>query len=498
MMKNKYLFLLLLIFMSFSLVACGSVEETPGETDIPIIGNQGDANKNNPDNKEPNEENPDKNNPDNNSDNKEPNEENPDQKDPNNDTTIKVNTEVEFVVSLYYNKKIYIPEETITVYWVNDYSQYSQEIDSEGYAKKILDGDFSVYLSNVPDDYTYNPNIYTVSSDSPTVQIELLKISKISKGKGTKLYKEYEISNSGAYRSTISKKDKKVYYEFQPKTSGYYVIESIVNIYEDFINPKIDTYNGTTAAKYLNDYDESIDEGGKSKKGGYTKNFKWTVQLTEAMVNNVYTFAVYCDVKDGTYPAYVDFTITYMGEYIVDPTVAKLMQAEEANFITPKGIGKYINADGGVGNYYNSNNNKTHRLDGSNFKYNEETGYYHKLNEDGTFGPILCAAITTPCAFYEESLDKIESHGNKDLTVSSGTENYKQFIEISYANACNSDGVCYVTKELKDFLQKFSVSQSLFFDGLGFCELYGGGEATDDDQWLFACGYYEFGNDENA
>ena len=75
--------------------------------------------------------------------------------------------EVEFVVSLVYNKKIFIPEEEITVIWMDDYSQYTQKIDSEGYAKIKLDGDFNVILSKTPEGYTYNPNIYTASNDEP-------------------------------------------------------------------------------------------------------------------------------------------------------------------------------------------------------------------------------------------------------------------------------------------------------------------------------------------
>ena len=102
---------------------------------------------------------------------------------------------------------------------------------------------------------------------------------------------------------------------------------------------------------------------------------------------------------------------------------------------------------------------------------------------------MLCAKITKPCAYYEESLNLIESHGNKNLTVSNGTENYKVFVEQSYAAVCNSDGVCFVTNEMKEFLQKFSVSQRLFFDGNGFVESTGV-YAAEDDQWLFACGYY--------
>lgn len=456
---NNLLILLMLIFISFACGACGSVEEDPGKTNTPI------------DTTDPNPDDPDKD---------------------KTDIDTPIDDAVEFCVSLVYNKRLYIPNETITVYWADDYSKYSQEIDSEGYAKIKLDGDFNVYLGSAPSGYTYNPNIYTADNENPVIEIELLKVGKISKGKGTALYKEYEIISTGTYRSEIKQNGKQVFYEFQPKQSGYYVIESIVNVYEDTVNPKIDVYSGTTSFK---NYTETINGGGKSLKGGYTKNFKWTVQLTDSMLSNVYTFAVYCDSKDGIYPIYIDFTITYIGEYIVDPTTAKLMYALEADFVTAEGKGTYINADGGTGSYYKRRTNGSGILNGDNFKYNEATGYYHVYYSDTkTYGPILCAAITTPCAFYDESLNRIESHGNKNLTVSNGTENYKQFIEQSYANACNSDGVCYVTLELKEFLQKFSVSQSLFSDGNGFCEDPSRVYATEEDQWLFACGYY----DENA
>ena len=61
-----------------------------------------------------------------------------------------------------------------------------------------------------------------------------------------------------------------------------------------------------------------------------------------------------------------------------------------------------------------------------------------------------------------------------------------------YADYCNADGVTPVTQELQEFLQKYAVSQRLFMDGNGYAETsvdptY---EATEEDQWLFACGYY--------
>ena len=117
----------------------------------------------------------------------------------------------------------------------------------------------------------------------------------------------------------------------------------------------------------------------------------------------------------------------------------------------------------------------------------------------------------------------MEYRGNKALTVNGGTENYKLFIEgyaalikdppqmeigpyfcvtecpcrrlgtcdgaclegctecspdcrpcpeegmgtRGYAGYCNEIGVVPVTPELKDFLQKFSISQKLYCDGNG-------------------------------
>ena len=407
-----------------------------------------------------------------------------------NDEKTPIYEEVEFVVSLVHNKKIFIPEEEISVIWMDDYSQYSQVIDAEGYAKIKLDGDFNVILSKTPEGYTYNPNIYTASNDDPIIEIELIKISKVSKGKGTGLYSEYELKSDGAFRCSIKNNTNKVYYEYQPKSAGYYVVESLVSIYEDVINPKVDIYVGTFAAKY---FSETLDTGGAYKKGGYTKNFKWVIRLSQAELQNVYTFAIGAESKTGVYPINVDFRISYEGEYYPEATVSTLMVAEEANFKTPefsKNEYVFMNSDHGTGSYYGAASNGTGLLNASDYKYNEETGYWHRYYKDtNTFGPILCAKITKPCAYYEEALSMIESHGNKNLTVSNGTENYKQFVEIEYAAACNSDGVCYVTMELMEFLQKFSVSQRLFFDGNGFVESTGV-YAIEQDQWLFACGYY--------
>ncbi len=458
-MKNKLLKLLMIFLLLISISSCGKVvdDKTPG-VDI--------------------------------GDNQDPN------KDPNNNENPNPNEgKTEFSVSLVYNKKIYIPEsdEKITVIWADDYSQYTAVIGSDGYARILLDGDFNVYLDEAPENYSYNPNIYHVDNEHSTATIELLKIGKISKGSGTALYKEYEVTSTGTYRTTLKSKTQKVYYEYQPTKSGTYIVESLVNVYDDTINPKLDVWDGTFAAKFFN---KAYDDGGTSLKGGYTKNFKWQLSLADEQIGNVFTFVIYVESKTDEYPITVDFSISYSSSFEIEHPDVKLMVAEEAELARipddeySSATHIYYNSDGGTGSYYTGVTNGTGLLKGENFKYNEETKLWHVYDSaTDTYGPKLCAKIAAPCAYYDQGLNIIEYNGNNDLTVSNGTENYKFFIENSYASVCNQDGVCYVTMELMIFLQKFSVSQRLFFDGYGFVEM-AGVYAKEEDQWLFACGYY--------
>lgn len=416
----------------------------------------------------------------------------------NQTTTGNIETEekTEFCVSLVYNKKIYIPgsDEKITVIFSDDYSQYTAIIGSDGFARIKLDGDFNVFLDKAPDNYSYDPNIYHVDNENSTTEIELLKIGRISKGKGTALYNEYKVTSTGTYRTTLKNNSQKVYYEYQPKSAGTYIVESLVNIYDDVINPKLDVYTGTFAAKY---FDKTYDDGGSSKKGGFTKNFKWKLSIAEEQIGNVFTFVVFAESKLNTYPITVDFTISYSSSFELNHPDVKLMVAEECELARipegeyPSTDYVYINSDGGTGNYYSvGTTNGTGFIDGSKFKYNEETKLWHVYDpETNTFGPKLCAKIAAACCYYDQGLNIIETNGNNDLTVSDGTENYKEFIEVQYASVCNEYGACYVTMELMEFLQKFSVSQRLFFDGYGFVEIFGV-YAKEEDQWLFACGYY--------
>ena len=164
-----------------------------------------------------------------------------------------------------------------------------------------------------------------------------------------------------------------------------------------------------------------------------------------------------------------------------------------------------------------------------NYAFNPATGFYHRYDMETFgddpygygvgYGPILYAKISLPTRFIDRAFISIEYQGNKNLTVSNGKENYKLVVEgydyaestsqmvygpdgcgcpreligaKGYNDYVNRDGVVPVTQELKDFLQKYSVSQRLFNDGNGFAEIsvQPTFDAGEHDQWLFACGYY--------
>ena len=67
---------------------------------------------------------------------------------------------------------------------------------------------------------------------------------------------------------------------------------------------------------------------------------------------------------------------------------------------------------------------------------------------------------------------------------------YHDFVR-EYARYCNSDGVYPVTEELKVLLQGFCTTHRYFADGEGTFEGMTGVYADEDEQWLFACGFYK-------
>ena len=398
--------------------------------------------------------------------------------------------------------------------------------------------------------------------------IDLLTITE-TKGNGNGLYNAIHLTKTGVYRATIKKAGAVVYYEFTPRVAGVYTVESLMDISANMYNPMADVYIGSSAWKK---YSYTLDDGGVSSS--YTKNFKHTIKVDASNIGQCYTFAIKVSGKDAVYPTYVDFEIVYRSDYVADRVTSDLKYPSFIpNYLTKTGTPDYAKYNLWYESYADYladdmlkygyeykdawvNIDGKRVFDQKYYKLNPDDGYYHVYDEviyaayDG-WGPILYANITIPTSVIATAFNAIEYMGNKALTVSSGTENYKLFIEgynelvlahgdvgpyfcentcpcyktnggactiESNCTKCNPgcrhipaqykyqrgyadiaiNGRCPVTEELKEFLQKYSVSQKLFSDGNGFAENYIDAfgvehrmyDAYEDSQWLFACGYY--------
>ena len=420
-----------------------------------------------------------------------------------------------FVVSLTYRGMPFTEAQGITAQWTDDYSYYTAPFNENGEAAvEGLDGDYRVTLSALPEGFTYNPNVHVATNNNREIEIELYR-AVVPEGNGHGLYVSegcMQISTTNMYRVTLNNADDIIYIQFSPRKSGTYTVESWVDVTAQQINPICEVYHGSSAYKI---WAKTLEDGGVSE--GYTTNFKHTVEIADEQIGQDFTFAVHANVKNNAYPVTLDFAIQLDGQFYLDH-IESTMIIPQFNFANAN-VPTYDSSQYVLRSIAEAMRGECGKVfDGSKFKYNEETGFYHRYDaETDTYGEVLFAYITSPCPYVDKSLYNIEDDGNKSLTVSSGTENYKLFIQgyatlaqmgyhwidslttaekkmyanvLGYAGYVNGDGVYPVTAELKDFLQKFSISSMYFADGNGWVETQSGMYALEEDQWLFACCLY--------
>ncbi len=465
------------------------------------------------------------------------------------------------------NGNPYVPvaEQPVTVKWTDGYSVYEAALDATGKATvEGLDGDYTLTLGNVPEGYAYNPNIYAATNDSRDVEIRLHKLIPTT-GRGEQKYQSIEIEEPGVYCVELTSEKQEIFYEFSPKVNGQYVVESWADVTADVVNPIAKYYGANVSYK---EYRFTQDDGGVS--GAYTRNFLLDFAIANENISAngaaAFTFGVMAGQKAGEYPVKVYFQVRRKDDYSLNQPKSDLIVPKEPFVQQPDYPNHtFVGAESDVVAFGNRK-----IFDGSQYKLWPTSeggdGYYHVYDATtNTYGPILYAKISAACRFIENPFTTIEYAGNKALTLSDGTENYKLFIEgFDYLNmetlsqnpqsgkppyfctlecpcridktndsvkilgvvgACfddcdneycaehcrrlpadqpemmgmkgcgeltNSDGCYAVTEEIKQFLQKFSISQRLFNDGNGFVETHETIQvyAGDADQWLFACGYY--------
>lgn len=413
-----------------------------------------------------------------------------------------------YTVSLLYRNKPFAPgDEKIQVIWHGDAGDVVAEVDENGEADAgVLDGDFSVYLSGLPEAYSYNANIYRAGGDDRHVDIILTDVTQPVKGDGGGLYRSqgcYVVNYQGTYRALCTEGEY-LYYEYQPTMAGRYVVETWVNVYDDEIDPVMEIYTGSVAFKQLS---ETRYTGGTALSGGFTKNVKYEIEMEN--VGPCYTFGITAYTKSGTTEGEtvpVDFAITYVGPCDNNKQYTQVIYAEESRFIpkTPNSDETFHYADMG-----------TKLFDGRNYRYDGDSELWRVYDEEryadnGGWGPYLCVILkgTIPgysiTTLYEA--DAVQGTFNNYLTMRAWdeergayvTHDYVDFVKQSYSAKCNEDGVCYVTNEMKTFLELYAKNYNLWTDGV--CPGEGtpedmGYSASEEDMWLFACGFYEDGRE---
>lgn len=411
-----------------------------------------------------------------------------------------------YTVSLLYQNQPFDPgDHIVEVVWHGENSDTVAAVDGNGQASAgVLDGDFDVYLSGLPEAYSYNPNIYRATGDDRHVDIILTSVTQPVRGSGDGLYQSqgcYVLNYQGTYRVTCKAGQFK-YFEYQPTVAGRYTVETWVNVYDDEINPVMEIYNGNVAFKQ---WSETRDTGGVALSGGFTKNVKYEIAMEN--VGPCYTFGISAYAKselaDDAYIT-VDFSITYDGPCESGSKYTEVIDAVEANVIskTKDTDETFHYADMG-----------TKLFDGRCYRYDGDSALWRVYDEeryadnDG-WGPYLCVILDGSIPGYSITslyeANHVQGSWNNYLTLrawdeerqSYVTHDYENFIRVSYKAKCNSNGVCYVTNEMKEFLQLYAKNYNLWTDGVspgeGTPEEYGY-SATEEDMWLFACGFYEDG-----
>ncbi len=502
-----------------------------------------------------------------------------------------------FTVTLVCEGQPVVPTEAspITVQWSDGYSVHTAQMDASGVAAiGGLDGDYRITVEGLPEGLVYDPNAYNATNDDRNVVVEVHKLVPTT-GKGLTMWDgdAIKIKNTGVYCVEVRGENEETFFIFSPTESGVYSVRSWMDTTQDEINPKANYYGASAAYKPLY---STHDDGGP--EGTYTKNFVMDVKIADENISKndtgsaVFTFGITATQKNGEYPIKVYIAITLDGEFRLNHADSKIMvpqeplvpQAEYSSTWRWAEVRQY--SSGGAFNVFDSDNYKLWpREQGGDGYYhcysmekypNGYTGPFYTVetNEYGKetfrgykmvqyppgYGPILYAKIDQANRFMEARegqppvhFANVEYQGNKALTLSNGTENYKLFIEgygalagsgvvcyfcnsdcpcrlentcdsvaitgspgaclescekckvtcrhlpeeaigkKGYADYTNGDGCYGVTQELKDFLQKYSISQLLFMDGQGYAETHPQYPvfAAEEDQWLFPCGYYE-------
>ncbi len=407
-----------------------------------------------------------------------------------------------FTVKLVADGEDYIPKDTLSAQWYNGTSLVTADFENGVASAYGLDGDYQVTLSELPKGYTYNPNVNYATNRKKDITIELLPLMHYF-GAGTGWGNgACKFSETGTYAVDFTEAGQSVYCTFLPKSNGSYIFESIMDTFTNEVNPRLEYYGQNTAGWAPATPFEVCKDGGVS--AAYTRNFKYTGDIDGDCIN----FTVRCDSRVD-YPVTVYFTISYASSYSRDPVyemvIPEQLYDKDGNLnMSPAASGSWIKCGRESGNV-------NHLLDGSKFALGDD-GYFHYKNGEILTNSIVYADLSTfvnvqeqqgpggtivvsdnlKVGLYDYTLFIMGWDGlvKKYGAASNVPEKLRKYKDMKgYADTVVNGKMCAVNEELRAFLKAYSADRHLFFDGLGSAE-HAGYNSSDDDQWLYFCGYY--------
>ena len=392
-----------------------------------------------------------------------------------------------------------------------DGSTYRAAFDENGVATTDgLDGEYSVTLVSLPNQYVYNPNIYFADNDHRDVEIKIYSVVDYAGRTGepsmpTGIHPS--ISDTVAYRVTFQSVLQQQWFTMQ---SG--VFETWCSTTENNVKPHLVGYSGNTVSGYWNRNDSATPQVNPSTSASYTGNYKCRLNRDD-LAGKVF-YVLNASSRTGEFPISVVFTLTVDTggssggvRPPAEPTYQEVLAKEQdlMQVLQPSGSFRYF--------YYSTGR----ILDGSKVKLfargttddegNEGDGYYHlytaptaaeaQEGKVGVYGAILFAKLTQDNEIIQT--DDGSGFMFEMINFQGDGKDYSDFLYTgalrtpqNYALYCNADGAHPVTAELKEALQAYAIGQRLFDDGEGWAEAYSSVRlmSTQDNQWLFCCGYY--------
>lgn len=369
-----------------------------------------------------------------------------------------------------------------------------------------MDGEYTISIS-LGSNYVYREDDYLASNNNKHLVVKVYSAHTLDVHKWDDLNRIPTVSPGMIYVANCASPEINKFNVVQPDSVYFFmprgcVLETWCSVIENTVTPSINAYCANLYSGFVNPQAVSCRGGGSS--GSFTKNIVVSWELySELDEGNCNLFGISATTVSGGHGAKVYFSVTgaEIGDKDNPQYTTPQVEVKEKDLlqnIRPEGTFTYnYRITGSVlrGNLY-----KLFKVGTTDSAGHQGDGYYHVYyaNED-VYGPILFAMLTHDNEVFETEgtntgflYDLISLTPNgKDYSDFFGT----RLEPKNYAAFANSDGAHPVTQELKEFLQDFAIGSSYFSDGEGWAEdrrLNGkvSLKSTEDDQWLFCCGYY--------